>query len=169
MNLSISEGINHDTFEKLVTAYNDLEEKGGQQMHIFLTSPGGDSMLGEAMIELINRYQTVTTLTAYSFIQSMGFDIFFKVQCPRVVLPSTVGMIHLHRWTIDIKDGGSDLDYFDTFKKNHMKKLLQPRIEFYRNLGITEKEIEWILGGDDLFVEASRIEKMLQIQAKNKK
>lgn len=167
MNLVIEEEISSDTLKKLAEAYNELETRPTPVLHIFFSSGGGDSTAGEAIIELINRYKEITTLTVYSFIQSMAFDIFFKVKCQRVILSTTIGMAHLHRWSTNVKDGGTNLDYFDDFKKEVMKANLKPRIAFYKELGLREDEIQWITDGEDLFLDAKRLEKMLKLQLKN--
>ena len=161
MNAILSNEVDEEMLENLVKTYNELEEKGGN-LHIFLASQGGDVTIGEAIIELINRYQPVTTVTAYGVLASMGFKIFADVKCVKTVLNSAFAIVHLSRWGTQILEGGKPLDDFARFKEANMKKGLKKSLTYYANLGFSEKEVDDLKQGKDLFLDSDRLKKMFK-------
>lgn len=163
MNILLKGPVDETMLTELVKAYNELEEKGGQ-LHIFFTSEGGEVTTGEAIIELINRYAQATSFTVCGVIASMGFVITAKVACVKSILDSSFGILHFSRWGTQILEGGKALDDFARFKEKKMKKQLNKSIEFYEGLGLKEDELEAMKKGEDIFVDADRLKKLLKIK-----
>ncbi len=163
MNLLLKGAVDDEMLDKLVKAYNDIEEKGGP-LHIFFDSEGGSVTTGEAIIELINRYAQVTTFTVSGMIASMGFIIFAKISCIKTMLDSSFAILHLARWGTQILEGGKPLDDFSKFKEMQMRRGLKKTIEFYELLGLKEDEIELMRAGKDLHFDAVRVRKMLKLK-----
>jgi ATP-dependent protease ClpP protease subunit len=161
MNIVLEGPINADSLTELVKAYNDLEEKGGQ-LHIFFNSEGGEVTSGEAMVELINRYAEVSTLTIYGLIASMGFVIAAKTKCKKIVLDTAYAIVHLSRWTTRILEGGKPLDEFARFQEKNMKKTLGKSTKFYEELGFNEDELTELKAGKDLFLDSTRLKKIIK-------
>lgn len=162
MHILISGPIDEEVLSKLIEAYNKLEEEGTGQLHIMFESAGGQTDVGEAIIELINRYKDVTTITFYGMVASMGFQIAACVRCVRKVLDTAYAICHLSRWQTQILEGGKALDDFSRFKEKKMKRILASSVEFYEGLGFKEDEITEMKTGKDVFIDAPRLQKMLK-------
>lgn len=162
MILLLEGNIDEAMLQKLIDAYNMLDEKGGR-LDIIFHSGGGEVETGYAIIDLINLNATRTTLTAFLRIGSMATNIFFETICPRKITRGTRGMFHLRSWDHTIVEGGNSRDKYEAWRAKLMKTSLKSTIIFYKSLGITEEEIEQIISGEDLFVDEKRLEKMLKI------
>lgn len=167
MILILNDEMNNAMLEKLAAAYNELNEKQLPVLQLFLSSPGGETNIGAAMRELINRHSERTIVTAYSYIESAAFDLFFKVGCARVILPTTIGTAHISRWCVIKGEGGIDLDRREAFKTSHLRSTINERVEFFKALGMTDNEISLMKRGEDIYLDSKRLQKMLQKSIKN--
>lgn len=162
MVLVLDERITAESLKKLAEAYNQSLPKG-EFLDIYISTEGGEMPTAEAMVNMINRYQALTTLTAFREICSAGIDIFYKAECAKEIVEGTIGMIHSGRWNVNISDGGHVADEYDEFKKASMKKGAKDRIEFFKSLGFKEEEINRItVDKKDLWIDTARLEKMLK-------
>jgi len=159
MELILSDHINDEMLSTLARAYNELKDQ--EVLNIYFSSPGGHVDIMEAMACMINRNAFRTTFTVTYDIQSCGFLLFFSIICGRELLPSAFGMIHLKTSTGEIKEGllASNIA---NFMGKRMKESLEKSSEFYRSLGVTEKEINDVKEGKEVYFEKSRLEKMLK-------
>lgn len=167
MILIINDDITHKTLEDLANAYNQLDEKQISILQIFLTSNGGETHVGEAMAEIINRNASRTLLTIHSFIESAAFDLFFSVNCARLILPTAIGTAHISRWAVVTGEGGIMMDDREAFKVKSLKTTLKTRLDLFKSIGMTDDELERIKNGDDLYFDAKRLNTMLTKSIKN--
>lgn len=162
MTVLIDEEISLETLEKLTKAYNELPDSS--KLDIYFSSSGGLVSVGEAMIDLINRNKKRTTVIVYCMLASMGFLLFTRVRCKRVVLSTAYGMSHLTKWKISLSEGGSVTDRFDKFKEEYMKNKLEATLKFYECLGFTEKEMKELRKGKDVYLTSERLEEITKVK-----
>lgn len=162
MNLILDESISTESLTKLAEAYNMIEEKGGR-LDIFLSSEGGTVAAGECMLQLINTHRAVTSITVFDKVMSAAFFLFIRARCAKYITPSSTGIVHLTRWTMTLKEGGTPLEPMDEYKRIHMKKSLKRNMDFYSSLGLSEEEFKEVMDGKDLHVDSDRIRKMLKV------
>src|SRR5688572_14057354 len=149
MIVNLSGIVDNEMFTTLVKSFNDL--KVNDNLHVYLTTEGGDADTAEAIIDLINKNKDYIGITFYGEIFSAGMHIFLKSQCQRYLLPDTRGMYHFSYQKLQIAEGGNGLDIYDRFCIQEMKDSKSRTIEYLKSTPLTEKEITGIKKGRDVY------------------
>jgi ATP-dependent protease ClpP protease subunit len=163
MILHINEDITPAVMDKLAEALNKLEQQ--EPLLIYFSSNGGDTYSAEAIIDIINAYADRIVLTAYGDLHSAGFNIFFRCNCQRQLLPKVNSIVHLTRITttfIGNKDNWEKLDSKNTIE--FAEKAKETFLQFIKGLGFTKKEISTVAKGEDLYLDYERLTQLLQKQ-----
>lgn len=155
MILNLDGQVSPEMVEKLIQALNSNEE-----LHIYFCSEGGDLFSEQVIINLLNTYKERILLIGYGSLFSAGFYIFFKADCPTMLLPNTIGVAHQAYNNITLNQRGLPKTKQDKFYSESIKNQYKEGMDFYRELGLTEDEMKTIIDGDDLFVPYKR---MLQL------
>ena len=166
MILKISEKISEETLEKLIAFYNEFNSKkmSDSEVTIYLLSGGGDCWAAEAMLDLINENSGSTTLIGYGRLSSSAFQIFFTSKCKKKLIGGCYGMYHQSTFSVDINEFGN-LDREDECKKQYMMNYMWNRTHsLSKQLQFTEKEMEDISKGLDVYFSPERMQEFLTKQ-----
>jgi len=161
MILSLQGEVNQEMFDKLVEFYN----KNPDNATIYFTSHGGSTDIQECIIDLINKYSTITTLIGYKDLLSSGFDVFFSTKCKHELLPGTLGMYHLPILNnVSLcTNGKHDSPYNEAVFEKTKTYLKDQTLELCKRLKMTKKEKQIILDNEDAYFLPKRMEEFLQI------
>lgn len=162
MILNINEVICKETVDKISTALNNL--KPNEKLFLYFSSEGGETYSAEAIIHIINNNIDLIELVGYGDLMSAGFDIFFKSNCYRILLPNSLGMFHQTTVNIDINESANASDRRGQADKTWMKLQKEQTIKFCESLKMTDKEISEIKKGRDVYFQHNRMLDFLNIQ-----
>jgi ATP-dependent protease ClpP protease subunit len=164
MILNINESIDKETVDKIAKAINEL--KPSEKLFIYFSSYGGEVACAEAIINIINQNIDLIEVVGYGSLMSCGFDIFFKIKCPRLLLPNTMGMCHQAKVSIEINESASPYGSSDKADKLWMKLQAEQTLKFCEDLKMTPKEIGEIKRGKDVYFQYKRMQDFLKTQQK---
>lgn len=155
MVIGITGSIETDNLDKLMAAYNECPDK----MEIYLNCEnGGDPDIAEAIIHIVNKNKEKTTIIGYGRLFSAAFDLFYKTTCNRLLLPGSIGMVHLSRVEISSLSVANETDKSEAniYKKwfNEDKK---SRLKFYEELGLGKTYISKIKKGQDVYLQYDKL------------
>lgn len=157
---SLSDDIDKNSFEKLIKAYNDLEE--GDTVSIYLNSPGGDPGYAEAIIDAINENCDRTFLIAHGDICSAAFTIFYHSICERKILPGTSGMAHFVRVPIVIVKDDKSLNEWSEYSRKWSKEDFKKQVDFFSSIGFSKAEIKMLQNNKDVYFNETRLRTFLK-------
>lgn len=158
MVLHLSGDVNYEMFNSLVKAVNELKDVN---LEIYFTCPdGGSSDVNEAILDFINKNKSIIKMTFYGELFSSGMYIFLGVECSKIILPFTRGMYHFGWQEMNISETGKPSTEYDVFSMKEMKKSKNISIEFLKRTKLSEKEINSIKKGKDVYFS---YERMLEI------
>lgn len=103
-------------FSDFINKYPDKEP-----LHIFLDSEGGETMIGDALISLINSYPekfSISVLVA----SSAAFTLLLNVNCEVEVLKNAYCMTHKWWWNVHMRDGNTAHWEFSDFQREQLKE-----------------------------------------------
>lgn len=89
--------INEECLEKLITFFNYLD--ASDTLFIYLSSTGGMTIIGRAIISFINNNKDRIEL-ACVHAESSAFEIFYKSKCKKFLISPCRGMYH-KQWVAD--------------------------------------------------------------------
>lgn len=156
MILNLDGPVNPDMVDKLIQVINQSDE----QIVIYFCSEGGDIFSEQIMIKLLSDYKERIILIGYGCLYSAAFYIFFKAECPTMLMPYTIGMAHQAVNVFNLNERGLPKTKQDKFHIESLKAQYKEGIDFGKNLGFTDEELKTIIDGDDLFLPYKR---MLQL------
>jgi len=160
--LNIVGDIDEDMIYCFTEDYNKL--KLDQPVTIYLNTGGGDTSIGDAIIDIINTSPFDITLVAAGYIYSAGFDIFFSSNCKKRILPGTLGMIHFSYAMVDINENGQTSTPHAKFLISEMKNSKANTVERLRELGLTPTELKKVNSNADCFFTTQRLNELLDGQ-----
>ena len=159
MNITISEGIEKESFDKLIKALNENDN-----VTIYLNSRGGHIADMEAMINLINTHDHgIINIIGFGALLSSAFELFFRVKCKKEILPGTIGMIHQSSTAIDINEFGKATYQEGEAIMKQMKTYHRERTNLLcssRNL--TQSERNNVKLGKDVYFQYNRMLELLK-------
>lgn len=156
MILHLSGDVDYDMFDTLVSNFNNLTV--GDNLHIYFTCPnGGNADINEAIINFINKNKAVIGMTFYGELFSSGMSIFLGVECHKIILPYTRGMYHFSWQEMNISETGKPSSDYDIFSMKEMKKAREKSIAFLKTTKLSEKEINTIKKGKDVYFSHERM------------
>lgn len=162
MILNINEPITKDTVDKISAGLNNL--KPNEKLFIYFSSEGGEIYSAEAIIHIINNNIDIIELVGYGDLISCGFDIFFKTKCYRILLPNSLGMYHQASVRIDINESANASDRRGYADRQWLKLQKEQTIKFCESLKMTDKEINQIKRGKDVYFQHNRMQDFLKAQ-----
>ncbi len=165
MIIDINEDITKEVTNKIIIALNSL--KKGEKLFIYLSSDGGSVEVAEAIIDIVNNNSDIIEIVGYGQLISAAFNLFFRVQCYKTLLHGTFGMCHSSYTSININESGNPNTMEDSISKKFIKVQRDYTISFCRNLGMTDKEINAIKRGKDVYFQYDRMQELLRQQTKN--
>lgn len=140
--------------------YNNMVD--GDNLYIYLYSPGGEVAFADAIVDLINENCDQTVLIAHGVISSAAFDIFYKTICDRKILPGTGGMAHVARWQTTLVKDNQSIDEMGEFFKKSGKEEFDKRIKYYKALGFTAAELKLVQANRDCWFSENRLRTFLK-------
>lgn len=155
MILNLSGEVNYEMLNQLVRSLNDLRQ--GDRLHIYFTTDGGQVDVAESIIDMVNKNKEYIGITFYGEVFSSGMYIFLKATCEKWILPDTTGMYHYSWQEVTIKEGGKPSSSYDIFCMKEMKKAKNRTIEYLKTTKLTDKEINAIRAGKDVYFSYERM------------
>lgn len=158
MIIKLLDEFNDDMLDKIISFYNTPFT--GERF-IYMNSYGGDHQVMQAIMDIINHNKDITTLVGYNRLSSAAFEMFFKCECKKVLLPGTVGMFHTSVTDISIDERAIPHFPVDVLRHKWVKTYLRQRtIKLLDKLNMTNKEKRKILekGEDQWFSETRMVE-----------
>ncbi len=151
--------ISTETVAKLIC---EIEEKtkDDKNITIYFSTNGGSEPVGKILIDYINNSNLNIIFIGWWSINSIGFDIFFRLKCKRKLMGAHA-VLHLGSRKVDTSEMTQKISY-DKFLLEDLKKYNEEGIEFYKSLGITDKEIKVICSGEDIYLNTERLNKIFK-------
>lgn len=165
MILSLSGEIIQDSFEKLIKSINELKEK--EKLIVYFNSDGGDVGYMRGIIDLINQNVDLIEMVGYRELLSAGFDIFFKTNCHKILLPGTIGMSHISKGIVQISEDSNTVPSYKKALKEFLNQEKVNAVQFYKSLGMASGEISKIIRGEDVYFQPKRMNELLNYQKSN--
>lgn len=154
--INLSGEINYAMLETLLKAFK------GEHLHIYFSSPEGGLMdVAEAIIDFINTYKDKIEITFYGENFSAGMHIFLRTECKKKVVPSTTGMYHYSWKEITMSQKGVLVNEYDKFSFKEMKISKENDLAFLRTTKLSEKEINGIIKGKDVYFSFNRMKDII--------
>lgn len=163
MILKINEKITDDVLDRLITVYNEFDPQK-EQILIYLASRGGDYVTMEAILDLINRYKTHTTIVAYSLLASCAFELFFRVKCKKELIGGCMGIYHQANIAVQLNENWKPIFEEDVAKEKYMKSFMKnATMSLCEQLCFTDKEIAKLKSGGDVWFQPDRMNEFLKL------
>lgn len=159
MVINLAGGVDYEMLNALIKAFNDLKEFN--ILDIYFTSMGGQVDAAEAIIAIINDRKEDCTITFYGEVFSSGMQIFLKTECKKKLLPDTTGMYHYSWQEMIISEGGKPSGSYDVFAMKEMKKAKSRTIEYLKTTKLTDKEVNAIKAGKDVYFSYDRMQELI--------
>lgn len=137
-----------------------------QRIKVYLTSAGGSIAHSSVLIDYFNNFTVPVVLISFWELSSAAFDVFFKsVKCERIVLEDSFSMLHKMSFTANLLHSNNEYS-FEKVLTNFYKNRQMKSLEWFKSLGITDKEIKQIKNGKEIIINSIRINEMLSNQMK---
>lgn len=155
MVLHLSGEMDYEMFDRLLKEYSLLKEK--EKLVVYFTSTGGLVDVAVAMIDFINTNKSTVEIVFYGELFSAGMILFLSVECKKKILPDTRGMYHYAYQDMAINESGKPNGDYDIFSMKEMKKAKEKTIAFLKNTKLTDKEINLVKKGKDVYFSHERM------------
>lgn len=156
MIIQLSGDADYSMLEKVIVALNGLTKE--DNLHIYFTCPmGGLSDVNVALIDFINKNKDRIGMTFYGELFSSGMVVFLSVQCQKSILKDTRGMYHFAWQEMTINETGKPSGEYDIFSMKEMRRSKERTIEFLKTTKLTDKEINTIKRGKDVYFSYDRM------------
>jgi ATP-dependent protease ClpP protease subunit len=131
---------------------------------IYFSSMGGSLAHADILLNYLNSLRNNIIIFAFNQISSAAFKVFFEFQGQKDIMDNTYSVIHKGSKDIHARDL-DNTDSFDFFMANKMIPLMNKKvIEFYKNIGLSKKELNMINNGKDLMLHTEHLRKILRNQ-----
>lgn len=158
--LRLDQRIDSDFIDKLISFLNDSE---GYDKIFYLSSRGGNVSDMIIAADLINKQGNKIVLIAYNQIASCGFELFFICNCPKIILPDTIGMFHQSTVMVELNEHGKPSDKEEdaklVFMQTNMARRTNDLIDY---IGISSEEENRIRRGEDVWFTTQRLLEFLK-------
>ncbi len=160
MIIHLSGEVDYQMMDKLSIAFNSLPKD--DNLHIYFTSPmGGISDVAVAIIDFINKNKDKIGVTFYGEIFSAGMVIFLSIEAEKGITKDTRGMYHFAWQEMSISETGKPSGEYDIFSMKEMKRSKERSIAFLKTTKLTDKEINTIKRGKDVYFSYDRMLELL--------
>ena len=164
------EELNPDTVQKLIDDIEQPHEEDKEHnIKILMSCRGGQSDMGQAVIDCINELPEefeVELVVTYQA-NSSAFNIFVKTKCKKRLYEGANSAVHLFERIVSSKDIVNNKDSYDKFLLDEANDSNEKYLWWLENLGIfTKKELKKIAKGGDVYVERERLQKIIDNQNK---
>jgi hypothetical protein len=156
MIVSLIGGITDKTADKFLDSYNKLGPD--EQLTIYMSSEGGLISVEELIVDIVNDQPAKFRFIFMDSIFSAAFNILLRINCEKVVLPNSLGMIHLPRVSTDVNLNGAVLNGFSNYMSKSTVKFY---LDLYRSVGFTEQDLIDIKGEGDVYVRGNKLNKIV--------
>jgi hypothetical protein len=130
---------------------------------IYFSSSGGSFTHANLLLSYLNSLHNNIILFAFHQISSAAFKVFFEFKGLKDIMDNTFSVIHKGSKNIIARDL-DNTDSFDFFMTNKIIPIMNEQvIEFYKNIGLSKKELLRIEAGKDLMLHTERLRKILRI------
>ena len=161
MILNINEEITSATLDKFIAFCNISGEK---QKIIYLNTIGGDCDVAEAIIDIINSDFNSFIFLGYGTLYSVGFELFFRVQCEKHLIGGVRGMYHQSSMQIQYSENNRPKNAEDKINHEFMFGYMRNQsIEICDMLKFTIAEKKAFNAGKELWFGAERMNKFIEI------
>lgn len=134
---------------------------------IYFSTNGGVMHLAQNMIDMINNFKNNIKVIVTGFCYSAGLYIITNINCPVEVKPATSGMAHFPYTEVNTKSL-KDEDSWDYFQMNTEKEFIEEYLKNIRHI-LTEKEIEKIMDGKEVWLNTQRMIELISNIPKKEK
>ena len=152
--------INFETVKNLIEVIDANEDK--ELIKIYFTTIGGCLQSTQILIEYLNRKHDEgldIEIVATWEVSSGGFIILCKTKCKKSFLDA---------WS-SIHIGTRDINYRESIVPDSQEKFLLERLEkknveimkLYKDVGLTDNELQILLEGKDVILDQQRLEEIL--------
>ena len=134
-----------------------------EKISIYFQSGGGETKAGMVLLDYLNVHKDKIIMIGNYSLESCAFDVFVRCRNEKRILENTTGMIHSINTTYDT------IEIRDRENPRHLylelDELINGRcMDFYRELGATEDEIEMMEKGKEVVITYERFLRILKIQ-----
>lgn len=157
---------NFDNFDEFIKELKECNQE--EDIILFLTTPGGEHAVYKYMLEALKGYPKHIYVVTEFECSSAGFCFLSEiVNDDKFTLKlgnSTFSIVHLASVDYSISEvrKGTDKAKFWTSRMDSINKI---GIERYKQMGFTEKELQLILDGEDLYLNAQDLRRVLKLEA----
>lgn len=131
--------------------------------YVYLKTEGGDVTCQDAIIHLLNENADKCILIGYGYLYSAGFNIFYKAECPKTLLPDTLGMAHFAASFLRITETGKpNMSDPDAFYLKNLKITKSKTMKFFKSLAFTEQELEEASDGKEVWFNTKRMNELFK-------
>ena len=157
--------ITNTSTQDFIKQFNSIDKT--IPFNIYINSEGGDIAHADVIIDLINQYSELITLTAVGQISSAAFNIFFFTNCKKQVLPQTIGMCHSSWTSVYFNETGKPITEFDKLVVQEMKRAQSVNLDKLKDLGLTPTELKKVKAGKDCYFTDIRLKELLEYGKKD--
>lgn len=162
MIINHSGGVDLELFDKIIAGYNSLQ-MDNEKVFIYFRSGGGDSDIGKAITDFINRDPQAFHIVAYGEIMSAAWYIFFLCKCTKELLIGCTGMVHKDFYTnmpmtVDLK-----VTHYEKEQTSWKQAILDLRLRpaALKKIGLNNKELADYKDGKDVSFMYKRMKEFL--------
>lgn len=139
------------------------ERKKYFERNIYFSSPGGEVPAAFVLIDYINNTkQFIFNLNGYWNISSSAFMIFSMAKCERRLIgDDAFSIIHEFDRDSSIRELKKSKS-IDKFLNEEMTKNNEKVIEWFRQIGITEEQIELVKSGEDVTIDHIQLREIIE-------
>jgi ATP-dependent protease ClpP protease subunit len=142
---------------------NGLNNKEDSIHYIYLKTEGGDVTCQDAIIHLLSENSERCVLIGYGYLYSAGFNIFYKSECPKALLPDTLGMAHFAASFLRITETGKpNMSDPDAFYLKNLKITKSTTMKFFKSLAFTEQELTEVSNGNEVWFNTKRMNELFK-------
>lgn len=154
MILYLNKNFNEDLLNEVIDFYN----KKPTDVQIYLNSNGGFKPYQVAIQHIIEQSNIPTSLYAFDYIASSAVDFFFTLSTKdKKILEGCNAMIHQSTIQVFLNEKMKIAYKSDSWVRASMKRHRKETQELCLKLGLTKKEINIVLKGDDLGISYERL------------
>lgn len=140
-----------------------LNNKEDSIHYIYLKTEGGDLACQDAIVHLLSENADRCILIGYGYLFSAGFNIFFKSECPKALLPDTIGMAHFAASFLRITETGKpNMSGPDAFYLKNLKITKTTTMKFFKSLAFTQQELKEVSDGKEVWFTTKRMNELFK-------
>lgn len=145
---------------ELSLAENGIDDNGNcifENIILYFSTIGGDVSAAEMLVDYINNMQIPILVKFFSNCFSSGFNIALGLNVDIEILPTTIAMVHLADTGLSYRDLKDKNSFSKWCQEYLLKKDDENCIKLYKMSGLTDKEIDIIKNGGDVWMDSDRL------------